>query len=443
MSKPVPITERIEWHEGMLLSPQHFQQLSSRLDSLVGWQTLAAAPFSWGVRRLVFDNGLLPTGLLRVLELEAILPDGTAVQYSASNPEHGVLELSLAHYAEQMSNEPLNIYLTLPIASPARPRSAAIRFRSVAGAPVEDEISDAEPADIPRLLPLLALSAGSVPPGTYVHLRLGNAFRDNEVVRLGDALPPLMEVARDNPLWTAVAALLGQLRGKAAFVAKQTAVPSSRADDRLAHLELKDRLRSLLAGLPQTEAVLRTPHLHPLPLYWALCSLLASLSLLRPGGLPSVPMDYNHADPSSVFKPLLLALHDAVAEVSQEYREHKFEFRHGAFETQLQPNWLSGSRIVVGLRGQSDKDLAAWMDSAIVGAQSAYPLLRERRVLGATRKPIEAADELGLRPGSGYLLYAINIQADLTVPGEQLIIANANEGNTAQRPQEIVLFIKE
>ncbi len=99
MSKPAPITERIEWHEGMLLSPQHFQQLSARLDSLVGWQTLAAAPFSWGIRRLAFDNGLLPTGLLRVLELEAILPDGTAVQYSAANPEHGTLELSLTPYA--------------------------------------------------------------------------------------------------------------------------------------------------------------------------------------------------------------------------------------------------------------------------------------------------------------------------------------------------------
>lgn len=443
MSKPVPVTERIEWHEGMLLAPQHFQQLSARLDSLVAWQTLAAAPFSWGIRRLVFDSGLLPTGLLRVLELEAILPDGTAVQYSAADPQHGALELSLTPYAETMANEPLNVYLTLPVVGPARQGSAALRFRSVAGAPVEDEVSEAEPADIPRLLPLLALTAGSVPPGTHVHLRLCNVFKDNEVVRLGDLLPPLLEVARDNALWVAVASLLGQLRGKAAFVAKQTAVPSSRVDDRLAHLELKDRLRSLLAGLPQTEAILRTPQLHPLPLYWTLCSLLASLSLLRPGGLPPIPMDYNHADPSSVFKPLLLALQDAVSEVSQEYREHKFEFRQGAFETQLQAQWLSGKRIVVGLRGQSDKDLAAWMDSAIVGAQSAYPSLRERRVLGAQRAPIDSADELGLRPGSGYLLYAIHTQADLTVAGEQLIISNANEGNTAQRPQEIVLFIKE
>ncbi|MGJ7530145.1 type VI secretion system baseplate subunit TssK [Variovorax sp. GB1P17] len=443
MSRTAPITDRIEWHEGMLLSPQHFQQSAARMDSLVAWQTLAAAPFSWGVRRLVFDHGLLPAGLLRVLALEAILPDGTAVQYSAAKPEHGVLELSLAPHAAQLAGEPLDIYLTLPVAAPTRHRSATLRFRSVAGEPVEDMVSDAEPASIARLLPRLALSAGAVPAGTHVHLRIGNVFKDNEVVKLGDVQPPLLEVARDNPLWTAAAALLGQLRGKAAFVAKQTAVPSSRVDDRLAHLELKDRLRSLLSGLPHAEAVLRTPHLHPLALYWALCALLSSLSLLRPGGLPPVPSDYDHADPSRVFTPLLLALRDAVSEVSQEYREHKFEFRQGAFETTLQPRWLAGTRLVIGLRGQSDKDLLAWMDSAIVGAQSAYPSLRERRVLGAVRTPIDAADELGVRPGSGYLLYAIQTSAALTVPGERLVIANANEGATAQPPQEIVLFVKE
>ena len=36
------VVDRVEWFEGMLLSPQHFQLLSGRLDSLVAWQTLAA-----------------------------------------------------------------------------------------------------------------------------------------------------------------------------------------------------------------------------------------------------------------------------------------------------------------------------------------------------------------------------------------------------------------
>ena len=71
--------DRIQWHEGMLLSPQHFQLESARVDALIGWHTLTGAPYSWGVKRLKFDLSLLPSGMVRVLELEAILPDGTAV----------------------------------------------------------------------------------------------------------------------------------------------------------------------------------------------------------------------------------------------------------------------------------------------------------------------------------------------------------------------------
>src|SRR6202000_957120 len=106
-----PVTDRVEWFEGMLLSPQHFQLMSARVDSLVAWQTLAAAPFSWGVRRLVLDTGLLPTGLLRILALAAIMPDGTAVSYAAEAAEHGRLELSLEPFAEQLAKGPLDFYL--------------------------------------------------------------------------------------------------------------------------------------------------------------------------------------------------------------------------------------------------------------------------------------------------------------------------------------------
>ncbi|TKC87726.1 type VI secretion system baseplate subunit TssK [Trinickia terrae] len=436
-----PVVDRVEWFEGMLLAPQHFQLMNARVDSLVAWQTLAAAPFSWGVRRLVFDQGLLPAGVLRVLALDAIMPDGTAVSYSAESSQHGRLELSLEPFAEQLANGPIDFYLTLPVAASVRHDGEIRRFRSTAGVPVADEVSQAPPADIPRLIPDLALASGGLPSAMYVSLRLGSVYRDNEVVRLGERLPPLLEIARDNPLWTTVSALLGQLRGKAAFVARQTAIPSSKTEDRLTQLELKDRLRSLLTALPLAEAVLRTPHLHPLALYLALASLSGSLSMLMPAGLAPVPPDYDHADPLAVFTPLLRALRDAISEVSEGYRERKFEFRHGAFEIALQPEWV-GERLVVGLRGQSDRDLRAWMDGATVGSQSVYPSLRSRRVLGAQRRVVDHAEELGLRSGSGYLLFEIEADAVLVRASETLVIGNLNESASVQRPQEMLLFVK-
>ncbi len=441
MLKTSPVEDRIQWHEGMLLSPQHFQQASSRLDSLVAWHTLLAAPFSWGVRRLKFDTGLLPAGILRVLQLEAIMPDGTSVSYFSDNALHGALELKLAPFADALANGPLNFYLILPVTKSMRDKGSPARFRSVASTQVEDEVSEALPADVPRLLPNLSLVAGSVPSGLYTALRLGTVFKDNELLKMGDMLPPLIEMAKDGELWERVSAFVGQLRGKAAFVAKQTAVPSSKTEDRLAYLEQRERLRNLMTGLPQIEAVLRTPSLHPYALYMSLCTLLGPLSMLKPGALPPVPPEYDHADPLAVLNPVLEALQDSLEEISQEYREHKFEYRHGAFELSLQPEWVD-KQLVVGMRGQPEKDLIAWMNGAIVGSQSAYASLRERRVLGALRSSIEVAQELGVRASSGYTLFSIQTSAALTLANEPLIISNSTESASAQRPQEMVLFVK-
>lgn len=435
-----PIPERIEWHEGMLLSPQHFQTLSARFDSLIAWQTLAAAPFGWGVRRVSIDTGLLPAGLLRILALEAILPDGTAVCYDSDNPRHGALEAALLPYADRLAGGALDVYLTLPTVQTMQHRGAARRYRSVDGPLVTDEVSEAPPADIPRQLPNLALAIGDVPPVSYHHLRLCSLARDNEVVRLGPTLPPLLEITHDNVLWQRTADLVSHIRGKAAFVARQTANPSSRIDDRLAQLELKDRLRSLLTHLPLVEATLHMPRLHPLPLYLALAALLGSLSLLTPGAIPPVPLDYDHGDPLSVFAPLLGHLDAAVNEVSQQYREQKFALRDGAFRFDAHTAPMP-SQLYVGLRGQSEKDLVAWMNGAIIGPASDYPLLRERRILGAPRRRVDDVPELGVRAGSGYVLFSVDMAKNVS-PGDALLISHTNEGASAQRPQEIVLFVK-
>lgn len=441
MAKPLDVPERVVWHEGMLLAPQHFQQADARLDALVAWHTLAANPFGWGVRNFSIDTALLHAGIFRVLAVDAIFPDGTAVSYSAQQPSHGTLELDLAPHAAALADRPMNVYLTLPVARSSRDAGVPGRFRSVESQAVEDEVSEAVPADVPRLVPNLAVAVGGVPSGLHVHIRLGTVYKDNELIRMGPELPPVLAMPQDNALWERITGLAGQLRAKAAFLAKQTAMPSSKAEDRLAYLEHKDRLRNLLAGLPQMEAVLRTPQLHPYSLYLALCGLLGPLSMLRPGALPPVPPVYDHAEPLATLTPLLDALDEGLREVSQDYRELKFEFRHGAFELVLQPEWLD-KRLVVGLRGQPEKDLVAWMEGAIVGSQSAYASLRERRVLGATRGPIETADELGVRSSTGYTLFSIQTTPNLTLPGQPLIISNSTESAAAQRPQELVLFVK-
>lgn len=435
------IPERIQWHEGMLLAPQHFQQSQARTDALACWHMLIAAPLAWGIRHIEIDMGLLAGGLLRIIELDAVLSDGTLVWHDASCAEHGVLELDLTQVAGQLEIAPQDIWLTLPLSRLNRGAGIPTRFSSMACEPIEDEVSQAISAEVPRLRPKLGLVTGAPPPSLWQHLLLGNVHKDNKQIRLGDELPPLLKLERDHPLCQRAWKLATELRSKAAYIARQTKVSSSRTEDRLVSLEHREVLRCLLAGLAPLEAVLQTLPLHPYSLYMALCSLLGPLALLRTGAMPLLPPAYEHARPRIIFDQLMTHLEEIISEVTQDHILVLFEFKDGAFTLQLQPQWLT-PRLVIGLRGQPEKDSVTWMQGTVIGSTSSWNSLRERRVLGAAREHIDAAPELGVRSSNGYTLFSIDAAAPLISAGQLLLISNSNETLAAQRPPEAVLFVK-
>jgi type VI secretion system protein ImpJ len=439
--KPSFPPDRIQWHEGMLLSPQHFQQESARIDHLIAWQCLAADPLAWGVRRLEIDENLLTGGKLRVLQLEAVMPDGMAISYSVDRPQGYDLQVDLKPYAEKLEAGELPVYLQLGRARTMGKDGQPTRFRGVPAERVEDEVSQALPIDIPRAGPNLELTVDEVPPSVYQHLKLMTLRRDNEVYRRGVFLPALLTVPADNDVRLRAGRLATQMRSKAAFIAKQTANPSSRLEDRIAMLEQKARLGSLVQALPLLEGVLRAPEVPPYRLYLALCAQLGPLALLRPGAVPLHPPAWDPSDPLAALDPVLQAVSEMVGEVSQDWRTQVFGFDGRVFSLELQPQWL-GPRIVVGLRGQGERDLAAWMAGAIIGSRTVWTSLSDRRIPGAPRKQIDEAKDLGVRASSGYTLFEITVSDETIVADQPLVISNANETSTSQRPQELVLFTK-
>lgn len=435
------LSHRIQWHEGMLLTPQHFQQEGARLDALLAWQSLATNPYGWGVRELVIDEALLTTGLLRIQQLQAILPNGMAVTYDSALAQGLPLELDLAPWAEAMAQQDLSVYLVVGNTRSLRQPGQPAMFRGVESPTVEDEVSQALPADVPRMAVNLALAAGPVPSAAYTALRLMTVNKGNEIVRRGAFLPAMLELPAAAAVLQRAQQLATQMRNKAVFLARQTAQPSSRTEDRINMLEQKARLASLILNLPLLEALLRNPVLHPLSLYLALCAQLGPLATLRPGAVPIMPPAYDHADGGPAFDTVLSALTDLVGEVSQEWKTCVFNYDGQAFALAMQADWL-GARLVIGLRGQPEREATQWMAGAVVGSQTVWTSLTDRRVLGAPRTRIDAAPELGLRASAGYTLFSVEVSDEFIVAGQALLISNANESLQAQRPQEVVLFIK-
>ena len=90
----------IQWHEGMLLLPQHFQQADQRMQDLLHFHMASISPFHWGVKGYKVDPVLLINGILRFNELEAVLPDGLVFSHAKS--DEGSLEVSLSDLKEEL-----------------------------------------------------------------------------------------------------------------------------------------------------------------------------------------------------------------------------------------------------------------------------------------------------------------------------------------------------
>jgi type VI secretion system protein ImpJ len=316
----------------------------------------------------------------------------------------------------------------------------APRFLSLKTDPVEDEVSDAAPADIPRLIPNLSLATGQAPPALMVSMAIGGVFEDDGVIKLDHSLPALLDLHAAPELLEQFRDMVHLLRSKAAFVARQAAGVSV-AEQRAERLLLLQRLSCMVPALPVLEAHLQSPVISPYPLYLALCNLLGPLSLLRPGALPITPPPYDHAQPHRTLLPLLKELSENLSEVSQDYREINLEWLNSAFELALRPEWIS-KRLVIGIKGGRPAEIERWMDAAVIGPAHVFSDLREKRVLGYRRARIAAAPEMQLRSLPDVMLYEIVPGSELHQADSRLVIGPSGRSASANRPASIALFIR-
>lgn len=122
------------WSEGVLLSPQQFQQQSA-LDTFTHNAIVRlSGPFTWGVEQVVFNDELLATGLIQLEQLRLWLPDGTLIDTQISDPPPPARELHATHTADLNT---VTVLLALPLLQPnvanmqsdKTPSERPLRFR--------------------------------------------------------------------------------------------------------------------------------------------------------------------------------------------------------------------------------------------------------------------------------------------------------------------------
>lgn len=440
MSRALPAA--IQWHEGMLLAPQHLQQLTLRHESLLHYHALAIAPFHWGVRRLEVDGAMLIAGVYRATSLEAVLPDGLVVAYRAGDGPD--LSVDLAPWVEEAKARPVTVYLAVPARRPdvSPVKGDLARFESIEGESVVDENTGDAEIDIPRLRPRACLLAGPRPPAKFASLPLARLAFTGGALAVTEYVPPLLEVALDSPLGARCAAVAQRLREKAVFLSTRVTDPSvaGRAPQLL---ETRAMIASLTSALPPFEALLASGRAHPFALYLALSAVVGQVAALGRGLLPPALEPYDHDDLAPRFetaREFLLGVVDAA--VVESYTPFTFSLDGGVFSLAFDAAWRNRP-LVLGLRAAQkvpERETAAWLEAAVIASRDRVAALRDRRVLGAPRRRIEGEGDL--LPTSGTLLFALTAEPELVEANQLLQIVNPGEAAGASRPVEIVLYVK-
>lgn len=433
------IPQAIQWHEGMLLAPQHFQQSNLRSEELLSYHMASTAPFYWGIRRLKIDQALLVGGVLRVLNLEAVMPDGLIAVHE--HEQDGPLEIDISGCTEEVRLVPITIHLAVPEIVLSGFKGALSRYESVEGNNTYDSNTGEGELQIPRLKPCLTLLNTESPPKKYSSFPLARVSYKEEAFILTDFVPPILSVPVNSPLGEMGSQIARRIREKAAYLADQSCSPAMTSGSSLLQ-ETKSMIHSLVSALPQFEAVLNTGLAHPFVLYRALCSLVGQLAYLGNGLVPVLD-SYNHNDLQKNFEQCREYIIRMVEEgVSETYSTIPFQLQEDIFSVEFSGDWM-GRSVFLGVRvpsGISEKEVGLWIEKSWIGSESKIPEMREKRILGAERQLRDAETDITI--GRGTVLFRLIIDPKFIVPNEVIQLFNTAEPQSPSQPREILLYIK-
>jgi type VI secretion system protein ImpJ len=301
------MNRKVVWSEGMLLTPQHFQQWDRHYEGLIAERFRTHDPFAWGITELDIDRDGLGNGRFTLLKCVVVMSDGLVVQVpdQDSAPQTRVFtELFSA------SIDRLDVYLGIPVErvdgmtcqlgkeSGARPaRYLAEHVEAV------DTTTGENPREVLVTNKNLRVYFSGEETADTVSVKIA------ELVRTPSGAVGLKETYIPPSLWICASPyLLRLLRGLIELlVAKRSAF----SDAQRGVLELVGAdlgkfalVTAVSTHLPVLTHLSHVERVHPESLYVAMARLAGQLLMLAPPGDASELPPYRHDNLALTFEGL-------------------------------------------------------------------------------------------------------------------------------------------
>ncbi len=294
----------VVWSEGLLLTPQHFQQWDRHLEGLIAERFRIQDPFAWGLTDLDLDHDGLANGRFTLLKCRLVLPDGLVIDIP---DEDGAPQTRVFTELFHPTLESLSVFVGLPV---ERSDSMTCQLGRESGSrqtrflAEHIEVIDTTTGDNPREVlvakkNLRIFFSGEETADTA-------AIKIGELVRLPTGAVGLRDTYIPPCLWVSASPyLLRLLRG---LIELLTAKRATFSDAQRGVLELIGTdlgkltlVTAVSTHLPVLQHLSQIERVHPEMLYTALVRLAGHLSILLPPGESSELPAYHHENLSRSF----------------------------------------------------------------------------------------------------------------------------------------------
>ena len=428
------------WYEGMQLLPQHFQLQGLRAEAMAAHLALAANPWYWGVAHFEHDPAALVAGKLRLLSLEATMPDGMPVSLGAAQETQ--LELDLAKPVKDSETSTVTVYLAFnPLWQGQRLRPMEGRWQSELSEPVPnlDSGLDDERVTVWKPAPRLVTDRDKA---DSVCLPLIRVRKENGVYKaLPDFVAPSPRVTPQSVLGQRVLKLCAMVREKCGSIGVRLQGVELEGDPARARV-LRSQSAALWARLPEVEGALYSGIATPQALHGLLLGMAGSWAALDPvNGVPAFsPLEF--LDLYRGYDEVLDWLERSLKKVREGLRSVPFEQKGNVYEIQL-PSFDPSRPLLVGLRmppGAPEPDASLWLGRTIIASAGNVADLARQRRPGLAHKALDLARQAASGVGSETRLFEIDTGEHWFNPQLPLQIVSPGNGETF-KPWQIVLLI--
>lgn len=300
------ITDKVAWSEGVLLRPQHFQQLDRYHETLLAARLDAFDALNWGALHIELDERALQRGVIALSAFEGIMPDGTPILLDAQSAQAAPKQRPLEpHFPPAQTS--LLVYLAVPhehsgvtnYTDDGDQLRYALRSRKVA-----DSARDDRHAEIQVALPNLVLLFGDESRDGFSAMPIARVIRNEggAAVFSDSYVPPCLRIHCSSALVRRLEHLLTGMIGRFRVLREARRITGeNRVEFNAADVTRYLQLHALNGMLPCMFHLARAHEASPRTAFMLLSQLAGQLATFAPEGDMTTPLDFDYTDLETSF----------------------------------------------------------------------------------------------------------------------------------------------